>query len=59
VFNWRFQANVPNVNNHVRHFDNSTFEVSFQKFPSKSGAWNGWWNPSGAFRFLGDDPMPT
>jgi hypothetical protein len=54
VFNGRFQADVSTVNNDVRHFDNSTFEASFQEFQSKSGAWNGWWNPpgSGAFRLL-------
>jgi hypothetical protein len=53
VFNGRFHADVSTVNNDVRHFDNRTFEASFQEFQSQSGAWNGWWNPpgSGAFRF--------
>jgi hypothetical protein len=55
VFNGRFQADVSTVNNDVRHFDNSTFEASFQEFQSNREVWNGWWNPpgSGAFRFLG------
>ncbi|HEX5749928.1 MAG TPA: hypothetical protein VFZ09_27100 [Archangium sp.] len=53
VFSGTFQADVSTVNNDVRHFDNATFEPSFQEFQSKSGL-NGWWNPtgSGAFRLL-------
>jgi hypothetical protein len=55
VFNGRFQADVSTVNNDVRHYDNSTFDASFQEFQSAGGALNGWWNPSGsgAFRLLG------
>jgi hypothetical protein len=55
VFNGRFQADVSTVNNDVRHYDNSTFDPSFQEFQSAGGALNGWWNPSGsgAFRLLG------
>jgi hypothetical protein len=54
VFNGRFQADVSTVNNDVRHFDNASFEASFQEF-QKGSALNGWWNPpgSGAFRLIG------
>lgn len=53
VFSGRFQADVSTVNNDVRHYDNASFQPSFQEFQTKDAA-NGWWNPtgSGAFRLL-------
>jgi hypothetical protein len=56
VFNGRFQADVSTVNNDVRHYDNATFDESFQEFqsPQQGGPLNGWWNPpgTGAFRLI-------
>ncbi|MGK4001787.1 hypothetical protein WMF31_04115 [Sorangium sp. So ce1036] len=53
AFSGTFQADVSTVNNDVRHFDNATFESSFQELRDGSSM-NGWWNPmgSGAFRLL-------
>ena len=53
VFTGKFQADVSTVNNDVRHFDNATFQPTFQKFMT-GPSWNGWWNPtgSGAFRLI-------
>src|SRR5262249_23289091 len=55
AFEGIFQADVSTVNNDVRHFDNATFQPSYQQFPQPGGIENGWWNPtgSGAFRLLG------
>ncbi|HEY4244698.1 MAG TPA: hypothetical protein VGM88_33015 [Kofleriaceae bacterium] len=50
-----FQADVSTVNNDVRHFDNATFQSSYQQPQDPTtGVMNGWWNPtgSGAFRLL-------
>ena len=53
VFSGTFQADVSTVNNDVRHFDNASFEPSYQEF-NRGDDWNGWWNPtgSGAFRLI-------
>lgn len=53
VFSGTFQADVSTVNNDVRHYDNATFEPSYQEFQTKVSD-NGWWNPtgSGAFRLI-------
>lgn len=53
VFSGTFQADVPTVNNDVRHYDNATFEPRFQKMQDAT-ALNGRWNPdgSGAFRLI-------
>jgi hypothetical protein len=56
AFEGTFQADVSTVNNDVRHFDNATFQPSYQEFQARgNGPENGWWNPtgSGAFRLLG------
>ncbi|HVV83049.1 MAG TPA: hypothetical protein VHE35_08205 [Kofleriaceae bacterium] len=54
AFAGTFQADVSTVNNDVRHFDNASFQPSFQEF-QHGDVENGWWNPtgSGAFRLLG------
>ncbi|HEX8166332.1 MAG TPA: hypothetical protein VF601_11165 [Beijerinckiaceae bacterium] len=54
VFSGTFQADVSTVNNDVRHYDNKSFEPSFQKLQDADSL-NGWWNPtgSGAFRLIG------
>ncbi|BAI76674.1 hypothetical protein AZL_e03290 (plasmid) [Azospirillum sp. B510] len=58
VFSGIFQADVSTVNNDVRHFDNESFESSYQEFqkklPGGETVANGWWNPtgSGAFRLI-------
>lgn len=53
-FSGRFQANVSTVNNDPSHFDNATFEQSYQELQSATSA-NGWFNPEGdaSFRLLG------
>lgn len=53
AFAGTFQADVSTVNNDVRHFDNATFEPSYQELQEPDAS-NGWWNPtgSGAFRLL-------
>lgn len=53
-FSGKFQANVSTVNNDPTHFDNATFEPSFQEMQTNVAP-NGWFNPQGdaAFRLLG------
>src|SRR5256885_8057357 len=53
-FSGKFQANVSTVNNDPGHFDNATFQPSYQQMQG-GAAWNGWFNPQGdaAFRLLG------
>ena len=53
-FAGRFQANVSTVNNDPAHFDNATFQASYQEMQT-STAPNGWFSPQGdaAWRFLG------
>src|SRR5271169_6964603 len=56
-FAGKFQAAPSTVNNDPLHFNNATFQPSFQQ-PStgnKPDQLNGWWNPSGdaAWRLIG------
>jgi hypothetical protein len=53
-FAGRFQASVSTVNNDPIHFDNTTFQPSFQELMAPN-AMNGWWNPHGDadFRLIG------
>ena len=53
-FAGRFQASVSTVNNDPIHFDNATFEPSFQELMGRKEM-NGWWNPDGEadFRLIG------
>jgi hypothetical protein len=53
AFAGTFQADVSTVNNDVRHFDNASFQPSYQDL-QEGPSLNGWWNPtgSGAFRLL-------
>ena len=48
-FAGQFQATVSTVNNDVTHFNNETFDPSFQERPG------GWWNPQGdgVWRLMG------
>jgi hypothetical protein len=55
-FAGQFQANVSTVNNDPAHFDNATFEPSYQYLQGPSMIPpNGWFSPQGdaAFRLLG------
>jgi hypothetical protein len=45
-FSGRFQAAPSTVNNDPTHFDNATFQPSFQ-LPQTATSPNGWWNPRG------------
>lgn len=58
VFAGRFQADVSTVNNDPRHFDNSTFDPSFQDFQA-DGQFKGWWNPVGTGIFRLSDCKVT
>lgn len=62
-FTGKFQADVSTVNNDVRHYDNTTFQLAYQTTqqtapnnPNRVIA-NGWWNPdgTGAFRLVDVD----
>lgn len=52
-FAGRFQANVSTVNNDPGHFENATFQSSYQQWGN--GTSNGWFNPQGdaVWRLLG------
>src|SRR4051812_14116439 len=54
-FAGQFQANISTVNNDPAHFDNASFQPSYQAMQGSSGPPNGWFNPSGDanFRLLG------
>jgi hypothetical protein len=54
-FAGQFQANISTVNNDPAHFDNASFQSSYQAMQGASGPPNGWFNPSGDanFRLLG------
>lgn len=55
-FAGRFQANVSTVNNDPGHFDNSSFQASYQQLEGVNmNPPNGWFNPQGDadWRFLG------
>lgn len=49
VFSGDFLSDVSTVNNDVAHYNNETFQKSFQEFGK--GAVNGWWNPEGGAIF--------
>jgi hypothetical protein len=49
TFSGDFVSDVSTVNNDVQHFNNETFEPSFQ-LPGQGGT-NGWWNPEGGATF--------
>ncbi|HEX2834862.1 MAG TPA: hypothetical protein VHW00_17750 [Thermoanaerobaculia bacterium] len=53
-FAGKFQANVSTVNNDPGHYENATFQSSYQDMQSQSAA-NGWFNPQGdaTWRLLG------
>lgn len=52
VFSGDFLSDVSTVNNDPAHYNNKTFEPSFQE-PAKKGdpGSNGWWNPEGGAVF--------
>lgn len=56
TFSGKFQADPSTVNNDPLHFNNATFQPSFQEYsgPGNDPA-NGWWNPDGTgnWRFIG------
>ncbi len=55
-FAGKFQANVSTVNNDPAHFDNATFQSSYQNMEGTNMVPpNGWFNPQGdaAWRFFG------
>ena len=55
-FAGQFQANVSTVNNDPAHFDNATFQQSYQAMQGTNmNPPNGWFNPQGdaSFRLLG------
>lgn len=49
TFSGDFISDVSTVNNDTQHYNNATFEPSFQ-IPGQ-GASNGWWNPEGGATF--------
>lgn len=53
-FAGKFQANVSTVNNDPGHYENATFQPSYQQM-QQGHAMNGWFNPQGdaAWRLLG------
>ncbi|MGC2236033.1 MAG: hypothetical protein WA584_07720, partial [Pyrinomonadaceae bacterium] len=53
TFSGQFQADPSTVNNDPTHFNNKTFQPSYQHYGE--GATNGWWNPdgTGSWRFVG------
>jgi hypothetical protein len=54
TFSGQFQADPSTVNNDPTHFNNATFDQSFQDYSSATDP-NGWWNPDGTgnWRFIG------
>jgi len=54
TFSGQFQADPSTVNNDPTHYNNQTFEPSFQDYQSATDL-NGWWNPDGTgnWRFMG------
>jgi hypothetical protein len=45
TFSGKFQADPSTVNNDVNHYNNATFQPSYQEYGE--GGTNGWWNPDG------------
>src|SRR5579872_2409997 len=54
TFSGQFQADPSTVNNDPTHFNNNSFQPSFQQYQTADAA-NGWWNPEGTgnWRFIG------
>ena len=54
TFSGQFQADPSTVNNDPLHFNNQTFQPSYQNYSSATDL-NGWWNPDGTgnWRFIG------
>ncbi|MBI3234485.1 MAG: hypothetical protein HYZ42_10680 [Bacteroidetes bacterium] len=54
TFSGQFQADPSTVNNDPTHYNNQTFQPSFQDYSSATNL-NGWWNPDGTgnWRFIG------
>lgn len=54
TFSGQFQADPSTVNNDPLHYNNQTFQPSYQDYSSATDA-NGWWNPDGTgnWRFIG------
>lgn len=46
TFSGKFQADVSTVNNDPTHFNNATFQPSYQNYQTGEAP-NGWWNPDG------------
>src|SRR5690606_5523804 len=49
LFSGDFKSDVSTVNNDPAHYNNATFQPSFQE-PGE-GSTNGWWNPEGGATF--------
>jgi hypothetical protein len=49
TFSGDFISDVSTVNNDTQHYNNASFEPSFQQFGQGSN--NGWWNPEGGATF--------
>jgi len=49
IFSGDFISDVSTVNNDPAHYNNNTFQPSFQEYGT--GAKNGWWNPEGGATF--------
>lgn len=50
TFSGDFISDVSTVNNDTQHYNNDTFEPSFQ-LPQQGQELNGWWNPEGGATF--------
>lgn len=50
TFSGKFQSDVSTVNNDPNHFNNATFQPSYQDYQDGKNA-NGWWNPDGTGNF--------
>ncbi|MFT4806196.1 MAG: hypothetical protein ACI9YE_003428 [Psychroserpens sp.] len=50
TFSGKFQSDVSTVNNDPNHFNNATFQPSYQEYRDGKNA-NGWWNPDGTGNF--------
>ncbi len=55
TFSGQFQADPSTVNNDPTHFNNKTFQPSYQQYMTDNKHMNGWWNPdgTGSWRFIG------
>jgi len=50
TFSGQFQSDVSTVNNDPNHFNNATFQSSYQNYQDGTNL-NGWWNPDGTGNF--------